>query len=187
MTSTHIELRRMPVAALTPAPYNPRREIAATSPAYRKLAASLREFGLVEPLIWNELTGHVVGGHLRLRILRELGVAEVPVSVVRLTPEREKALNIILNNREAQGRYDPTKLAEILKELSDLPEMPLTGFDASDLAALQFAPLGELPEMPEPEEMEVTILARRDTYERLAPKLDALVREFDLVCHVKEF
>ena len=120
------ELRTMPTAQLLPAPYNPRRVLSAKSPAYRKLKSSLEEFGLVEPLIWNETTGLVVGGHLRLRILRELGIGAVPVSVVRLTPARERALNIVLNNQEAQGRYDHTKLAELLAEL-----------DVADLATLK--------------------------------------------------
>src|SRR2546430_14208456 len=115
-----LEIRILPLADLTPAPYNPRRALKPNDPAYRKLAASLREFGLVEPLVWNELTGRVVGGHTRLMILRELGVAEVPVSVVRLTAEREKALNVVLNNLEAQGRFDPAKLADLLDELADL-------------------------------------------------------------------
>src|SRR5438067_12150060 len=114
MSHANFELRRLPIDRLKPAPYNPRDDLRPGSPAYRKLAASLREFGLVEPLVWNELTGHVVGGHARLRILAELGATEVPVSVVRLSPEREKALNIVLNNREAQGRFDPAKLADLL-------------------------------------------------------------------------
>src|SRR5262245_36096757 len=88
-----LEIRIMPLKQLRPAPYNPRLRLQPGDPAYRKLEMSLREFGLVEPLIWNETTGHVVGGHARLGILRRLGVKEVPVSVVRLTPEREKALN----------------------------------------------------------------------------------------------
>src|SRR5947199_4279777 len=104
-----LEVRTLPLADLKPAPYNPRRILTPTDRRYKKLAASLREFGLVEPLVWNELTGHVVGGHARLAILREMALAEVPVSVVRLTPEREKALNVVLNNMEAQSRYDPAK------------------------------------------------------------------------------
>src|SRR5215468_10698772 len=96
--ATPLEVRTLPLADLTPAPYNPRRVLKPTDRRYRKLAASLREFGLVEPLIWNELTGHVVGGHTRLAILTSAGASEVPVSVVRLTPEREKALNVVLNN-----------------------------------------------------------------------------------------
>src|SRR5690349_7933985 len=111
---TPLEIRVLPPASLVPAPYNPRRVLSPKSAAYRKLKTSLTEFGLVEPLVWNELSGRVVGGHARLSILRELGVSEVPVSIVRLTDAREKALNVILNNQEAQSRYDPTKLAEVL-------------------------------------------------------------------------
>src|SRR3954471_6719011 len=114
---SNFTIRLMPITDLIPAPYNPRRSLKPADRAYRKLAASLREFGLVEPLVWNETTGHVVGGHLRLSILREQGVEEIPVSVVQLTPERERALNVVLNNREAQGRFDPAKLTEILTEL----------------------------------------------------------------------
>src|SRR5437870_7347283 len=113
-----LKIRVLPIDQLVPAPYNPRKALKPGSPAYRKLKASLVEFGLVEPLVWNELTGHVVGGHARLRILRELGVTEVPVSVVRLSDAREKALNMVLNNQEAQGRYDPAKLAGLLAELT---------------------------------------------------------------------
>src|SRR5690242_1852294 len=104
-----LEVRTLPLADLKPAPYNPRRQLRPGDKPFEKLARSLREFGLVEPLVWNELTGHVVGGHLRLGILKAQGVREVPVSVVRLSPEREKALNVLLNNREAQGRFDPDK------------------------------------------------------------------------------
>jgi ParB-like chromosome segregation protein Spo0J len=183
MSQANFELRRLPINQLKPAPYNPRREL--DSQARRKLEASLREFGLVEPLVWNELTGHVVGGHARLRILREMGVEEVPVSVVRLSPEREKALNVILNNREAQGRYDPAKLAELLDELDGLPEQELTGFDDDDLAALKLEPLPDLPLLEEPDEVEVTIVTTRNGYDRLAPRLDQMIRDFDLTCHVK--
>ena len=60
-----LEIRMLPIAELIPAPYNPRLKLKIHEPARRKLAASLREFGLVEPLVWNERTGHVVGGHAR--------------------------------------------------------------------------------------------------------------------------
>ncbi|HZT78861.1 MAG TPA: ParB N-terminal domain-containing protein [Gemmataceae bacterium] len=179
-----LEVRLLPIKRLHPAPYNPRRRLRPTDAAYRKLEASIREFGLVEPLIWNETTGHVVGGHARLRILRRLGVKEVPVSVVRLTPAREKALNVVLNNREAQSRYDPGKLADLLAELEDLPELELTGFDAADLASLRLEPAEELPPEEKANEVEITLVAGEGAYARLAPRLDDLVAEFDLTCHV---
>lgn len=184
--ATSLEIRVLPLVELRPAPYNPRQRLRPNDPAYRKLAASLRAFGLIEPLIWNEISGHVVGGHARLEILRELGTTEVPVSVVRLDPAREKALNVVLNNREAQGRYDPIKLADLLTELETLPEMELTGFTADDLATLRLEPL-EAPhtEPPDGDAVEVMLVTDAATYARLAPRLDALVGEFDLTSHVR--
>ena len=107
ITPAAFEVRLLPIDQLVPAAYNPRRMLKPTDKAYRKLAASLREFGLVEPLVWNEPTGRVVGGHARLAILKERGLTEVPVSVVHLADGRDKAPNVILTNQEAQGRYDP--------------------------------------------------------------------------------
>ena len=179
-----LEIRMLPLASLKPAPYNPRRTLSPTSSAYRKLRKSLEEFGLVEPLVWNELTGHVVGGHARLAILRELGTTEVPVSVVRLDEARAKALNVVLNNQEVQSRYDPDKLAVVLHELENLPELELTGFDETTITALEFEP-AELDPPVEADRVEVTLVTDAATYEKLAPKLDALVTKFDLVPHVR--
>jgi len=180
-----LEIRILPLSELKPAPYNPRRTLSPLSPSYQKLKASIAEFGLVEPLVWNELTGYVVGGHARLAILKELGVTEVPVSVVRLTDAREKALNVVLNNQEAQGRYDTGKLADLLTELEDLPELDLTGFDSRTLAALRFEPLEPLPDVAETNRVEITLVTDAATFEKLAPELDALVGKFDLVTHIR--
>jgi ParB-like chromosome segregation protein Spo0J len=182
---TPLEIRTLPLAELRPAPYNPRRAVKKSDAAWKKLESSLREFGLVEPLVWNEMTGHVVGGHLRLQILTAMGVDNVPVSVVRLSAERERALNVVLNNREAQGRFDPERLTELLTDLEGLPELELTGFDADDLAALRLEPVGATPEQEAVGKVEVTLVTDADTYSRLSSRLDELVREFDLVTHVR--
>jgi hypothetical protein len=178
-----LELRVLPIDELKPAGYNPRK---ASAPAYRGLKASLAAFGLVEPLVWNERTGHVVGGHLRLRALKELGYAEVPVSVVRLDDAREKALNVALNNLELQGRYDPGKLADLLAELEHLPELALTGFDGATLKTLRFEPAeGFTPAPADPDRVEITLVTDAHTYDKLSPALDELVGTFDLVAHVR--
>ena len=137
LTTPALEIRILPIARLKPAAYNPRRRLRPTDPANRKLEMSLREFGIVEPLVWNEKSGRLVGGHARLRILKSMGVAEVPVSVVQLDEAREKALNVVLNNQEAQGRFDTAKLAKLLTELEDLPEFAMTGFDPAVLRQAQ--------------------------------------------------
>lgn len=181
-----LEVRTLPIGQLQPAAYNPRKILSPKSPAYRKLRASLEQFGLVEPLVWNETTGRVVGGHARLRILKSLSVKDVPVSVVRLDEAREKALNIVLNNQEAQGRFDPARLADLLDELKDLPELELSGFDETHLAALRFEPEEELPEEADgADRVEITILTDGETYGRFAEQLDELIGGFDLVSHVK--
>jgi ParB-like chromosome segregation protein Spo0J len=180
-----LELRVLPIDQLKPATYNPRKVLRPSSPAYRKLKASIAEFGLVEPLVWNELTGHVVGGHARLAVLRELGVTEVPVSVVRLDDKREKALNIVLNNQEAQGRYDPTKLAVVLEELEGLPELEMTGFDDGTLRTLRMEPVEDKEVEAETGRVEITIVADEQSFAAIHDRLDELVAEFDLVTHVK--
>lgn len=115
-----IEMKRL--SELKPAPYNPRVALEPGDARYRKLKRSIACFGLVEPLLWNRRTGCLVGGHQRLRILQELRYTEAPVSVIDLPIEQEKALNVILNNREAQSDWDLSKLTSLLEELDALEE-----------------------------------------------------------------
>ncbi len=131
-----MDIRSIPIDELDPAPYNPRVELKPGTPEFEKLRRSLDEFGLVEPLVWNERTGRLVGGHQRLSALRALGHTETQVSVVDLPEEREKALNLALNR--ITGAWDHERLGELLAELSALPEfdLGLTGFDTDEIAAL---------------------------------------------------
>jgi hypothetical protein len=71
------EIREVDLEKLEPAPYNPR-EI--SSEASGRLSHSIGEFGLVEPIVWNERTGHVVGGHQRLKVLEQTGASVFPLS-----------------------------------------------------------------------------------------------------------
>ena len=186
MALSPIEVRTLPLSQLVPSPYNPRKVLKPTDASYLKLRASLVEFGLVEPLVWNETTGHVVGGHARLRILHELGVSEVPVSVVRLDSTREKALNVVLNNQEAQGRYDPAKLRDLLLELNALSQLSLSGFDEAILSNLQLEPVGELPaDGHDADRVEVVLVFDRTRFTDVEPHLDELVRKWDIEVHIK--
>lgn len=136
----HIEC--IPINQLQPAPYNPRKTLKPGMPGYTKLQRSLREFDLVQPIVWNRTTGHIVGGHQRVQILRDEGVAEVECVVVELSLEREKALNVALNNSRVGSDWDAEKLIDLVSELQDLPDIDvtLTGFDAADLTHLLLTP-----------------------------------------------
>lgn len=123
-----VSLKRIKAAA-----YNPRIALKPGDPEYEKLARSIDEFGLVEPLIWNKRTGNLVGGHQRMTVLKARGVKSADVVVVDLEPIREKALNLALN--KITGRWDTDKLAVVLDELAkdDLIDELVTGFDETEI------------------------------------------------------
>jgi DNA modification methylase len=129
-----MNIRKIPVSMINPAPYNPRIDLQPGDPEYEKLKRSIEEFGYVEPLVWNERTGNLVGGHQRYKILvNEQGATEVEVSVVDLDETREKALNLALN--KIRGGWDEEKLAQVLAELQENNlDVTLTGFDQEEIS-----------------------------------------------------
>jgi ParB-like chromosome segregation protein Spo0J len=68
------------------------------------LLKSIDEFDCVEPLVWNCRSGNLVGGHQRLKILKARGDKHILCSIVDLSPEKEKALNIALNKIEGSSQ-----------------------------------------------------------------------------------
>ena len=127
-----MEIRKIPISKIKPAVYNPRKDLQETDPEYQKLKKSMAEFDIVEPLVWNETTGNLVGGHQRLKILQDNGVTEVDVSVVKLTVSKEKALNIALN--KISGDWDFPKLKELLEEIDTGEfDIEVTGFDEAEI------------------------------------------------------
>lgn len=129
-----MELKRVSIDALNPAGYNPRKDLNPEDKSYQKIKRSIETFGLVEPIIWNEETGHVVGGHQRLKILKDMGIKETQVVVVHEDLKGEKKLNVILNR--AKGRWDNERLSELMKEIEERGDVSLTGFDDFELQGL---------------------------------------------------
>ena len=127
-----LDIRRLPLASLRPAGYNPR---TITAAARAGLAASIDRWGCVEPVIWNQRSGNVVGGHQRLDALAARGDVETDVVVVDLDAVEEKALNVALNNQAIAGEWDWGKLSALLPEIE-----AVEGLDA---ALLGFGALGE--------------------------------------------
>lgn len=126
------KIREVPLAELKPAPYNPR---VMSEETMAGLSASLRRFGLVEPIIWNERTGFVVGGHQRLTVLQSAGAKKAQVVVIDLPPAEEKALNIALNNLNGEWNY--TMLKDLLADLQPSEEdRVMLGFTGQELNAL---------------------------------------------------
>ncbi|MGG1598488.1 site-specific DNA-methyltransferase [Paenibacillus naphthalenovorans] len=130
-----MEIRKIPISQINPAAYNPRLDLKPGDPEYEKLKRSIDEFGYVEPCVWNERTGNLVGGHQRFKILLEKGEQEVLCSVVDLDDDREKALNIALN--KISGDWDLPKLKDLLEELdTGNIDIELTGFTEDEITDL---------------------------------------------------
>ena len=119
-------------ADLLPADYNPRKDLKPGDAEYEKLKRSIEQFGYVEPVIWNQTTGRVVGGHQRLKVLMDMGMTEVDCVVVAMDEEKEKALNIALN--KISGDWDKDKLALLIADLQGADfDVSLTGFEPAEI------------------------------------------------------
>jgi len=183
-------VQRKKIEELKPAPYNPRIALTPDNPAYERLKRSLKEFGSVQPIVWNEQTGHIVGGHQRFEILKSQGVEEIDVVVVSLPLEKEKLLNVALNNQQIASDWDPEKLTSLIVEL-DLAEgidATLTGFDRDDIQSLVLAPEPLIPEAEDEkaddDNVTVRILVPQDNWEKIRPELDELIAAHSLEVHI---
>ncbi|MBR0315974.1 MAG: DUF4417 domain-containing protein [Synergistaceae bacterium] len=124
-----MKIEKKSINELIPAEYNPRK---IKKKELEKLKRSIEQFGYIEPIIWNETTGRVVGGHQRLKVLQEQGEQEIECVIVNFSEEEEKAVNIALNR--ISGEWETDKLFSLLEDLQTHDfDITLTGFDLPDI------------------------------------------------------
>jgi ParB-like chromosome segregation protein Spo0J len=134
--------RTVALSELKPNPRNPR---TITEEQFRKLKKSLNDTGyhgriLVDPAL------NILGGHMRLLALRELGWKEVPVLVSDrdLTEDEKKRITIQDNLSFGEWDYD------ILSAEHDPEDLTYWGFPERLLDQAK----GDIEEAEEPEEKE---------------------------------
>jgi len=132
-TEQQIQIEQLPIDELRPDPANPRR---ISDQELETLTRSIREFGLIDPIIARKEDRMVIGGHQRLLSARKLGYKTVPVVLVDLTVDQAQLLNIALN--KISGSFDQELLARALGELKQVPEidLSLSGFGDEELKKL---------------------------------------------------
>jgi len=92
--------RRVPVEFIRPNPRNPRRDFADTE--LDELAASLRERGIIQPIVVRPVRGavdrfEIIAGERRWRAAQRAGLHDVPIVLVEVTDDEALQLAIIEN------------------------------------------------------------------------------------------
>lgn len=124
-----MNIKVLDINSIKPSEFNPRIQLDVESEEFQKIKESIIEFGLVEPLLVNEVNMSIIGGHQRYSVLKFLGYKEVPcVLINEPDEEREKALCVGLN--KIKGEWDNDKLTALLNE-NGVNES-VTGFDKTE-------------------------------------------------------
>lgn len=97
---------------------------------FARLKRQITKLGQYKPLLITP-DGTVIGGNMRLRAYRELGIKRAWVSVVDVTTEKEM-LEYALSDNDRAGEYDQEGLAELILAT---PELEIEDFKV-DLGSL---------------------------------------------------
>ena len=120
-----MRIEKILINKLKPATYNPRQ---ITKKQYNDLKESIDRFGLVDPIIVNEKTMTIIGGHQRYKIWKEnaeqsnVDDITIPCVMLNLNTEQERELNVRLN--KSGGDWD----MDILANEFDIEELKEWGF-----------------------------------------------------------
>jgi len=112
------------------------------------IAASLNEFGQVEPLVVRKGKGTVIGGNGRLEAMKKLGWTECDVVEFEGSDVQAAALGIALNRTGDLSEFDKESLGKMLKAIEEdpsfVPGVAALAFDQDELEALyQSAKVGQ--------------------------------------------
>ena len=129
------ELKNVPLADLVPYARNPRKN----DPAVQRVAASLKEYGLVKNSIVVDEDMVLITGHTTMKAMQALKWATAPevTQVFGLTEAQKKAYRIADNKLGELAAWDDELLALELDDLKVLDfDLDLTGFDTKELAKI---------------------------------------------------
>lgn len=103
----------------------------------KKIQASLREFGFINPVLIDKDCG-IIAGHGRVEAAKREGMTEVPCVWVEHLTEAQKKAYILADNRLAlDAGWDMDILKVELEELKEINfDLDLTGFDGEELSDL---------------------------------------------------
>jgi ParB family transcriptional regulator, chromosome partitioning protein len=110
------QVRRVALDQVVPSPLQPRKEFEPEQ--LRELMDSIREHGIIQPLIVRQVNGklELIAGERRFRASRELGLKEVPV-ITREASDRDVLEMALIENLQREG-LNPIEEARAYERLS---------------------------------------------------------------------
>ena len=128
------EYKTVPVSSLIPYARNSRTH---SDAQVGQIAASIKEFGFLNPIIVDGNSG-IIAGHGRVLAMQKLGMADVPViDASHLTDIQRRAYVIADNKLALNADWDSEMLRVELDELGkDGFDLELTGFSLDEVATL---------------------------------------------------
>lgn len=128
---TALAVETWPLARLAPYARNARTH---SDEQVAQIAASIAEFGFVNPVLVDE-AGEIIAGHGRVMAAKSLGLDTAPVIVLAHLNEAQKIAFRIADNKLAlEAGWNEELLAAEFATLRDLDfDLDLTGFDAGEI------------------------------------------------------
>lgn len=178
--------KTVPVADLIPYARNSRTH---SPQQVDKIAASIREFGFLNPIIVDGQNG-IVAGHGRVMAAQKLGLTSLPVIEAAHLTEAQKRAYVIADNRLALDAGWDNDMLKI--ELQDLDakgfDLSLTGFNPDEIGNFLAEPtegltdedsVPEVPAVPVTVEGDVWVLGRHRLMCGDSTSIDAVERLMD--------
>jgi ParB-like chromosome segregation protein Spo0J len=155
-----------PVDKLIPYANNPRTH---SDAQVAQIAASILEFGFINPIIVDQVKGVILASHGRLLAARKLEMTKAPVIPVGHLSEAQKRAYIIADNKLAlNAGWDQELLRLELADLKDQDfDIDLVGFSSEELDALLVHEAGSTDFTAEdavPEPLEEPVSRRGDLW-----------------------
>jgi DNA modification methylase len=104
----------------------------------RKIAASIRRFGFINPVIIDR-DNKIIAGHGRVQAAKLISIEKVPTILLEnLTPEEIRAYVLADNRLAEESGWDPEILAIELQHLAEIDEfdVTITGFDIGEIDSI---------------------------------------------------
>ncbi len=148
----------VPVSAIRPNTHQPRRQFSETS--MKELAASIREVGILQPLVIRSTEGgfELIAGERRLRAAKEAGLDRVPV-LIRQAGEGESMEMALVENLQRED-LNPLETAAAYQALMDSFELTKDQL-ANRLGKSRAAVTNTLRLMRLPESIRTLVLAEK--------------------------